>query len=309
MDNLKISYNKLFDILEHKNLTKTELRANIKISTATLAKLSKNEPVSMKVIEDICNFLDCQPGEIMEMEKEIDKTSLLYRLREEKKIKLKGGIYHQTQVKLAYNSNHMEGSRLTEEQTRYIYETNTIGFEKESVNVDDIIETVNHFQCFDYILDCAEDILTENIIKKLHLILKSNTSDSRLEWFNVGDYKQRPNMVGDSKTTPPGKVKKEMQRLLFEYQQKNNITFDDIMEFHYHFEKIHPFQDGNGRVGRLIMFKECLKYNMLPFIIDERHKLYYYRGLKEFENEKGYLMDTCLSAQDVYNEMLKYFDE
>lgn len=309
MDNLKISYNKLFDILEHKNLTKTELRANIKISTATLAKLSKNEPVSMKVIEDICNFLDCQPGEIMEMEKEIDKTSLLYRLREEKKIKLKGGIYHQTQVKLAYNSNHMEGSRLTEEQTRYIYETNTIGFEKESVNVDDIIETVNHFQCFDYILDCAEDILTENIIKKLHLILKSNTSDSRLEWFNVGDYKQRPNMVGDSKTTPPGKVKKEMQRLLFEYQQKNNITFDDIMEFHYHFEKIHPFQDGNGRVGRLIMFKECLKYNMLPFIIDERHKLYYYRGLKEFENEKGYLKDTCLSAQDVYNEMLKYFDE
>jgi len=307
--NLRISYGKLFDILEQKKITKTELRGNIKISTATLAKLSKNEPVAMKVIEDICNFLNCQPGDIMDMKKEVDKTSLLYRLREEKKIRLKGGIYHQTQVKLAYNSNHMEGSRLTEEQTRYIYETNTIEMQKEPANIDDIIETVNHFQCFDYILDCAEDILTENIIKEIHIILKSNTSDSRLEWFHVGDYKQLPNMVGDSKTTPPDKVKKEMQRLLFEYRQKENITFDDIVEFHYHFEKIHPFQDGNGRVGRLIIFKECLKYNIVPFIIDERHKLYYYRGLKEFENEKGYLTDTCLSAQDVYKELLEYFSE
>ncbi len=306
---MKISYNKLFDILEQKRITKTELRENIKISTATLAKLSKNEPVAMKVIEDICNFLNCQPGDIMEMEKEIDRTSLLYRLREEKKIRLKGGVYHQTQVKLAYNSNHMEGSKLTEDQTRYIYETNTIGLGKEPVNIDDIIETVNHFQCFDYILDCAEDILTENIIKKIHTILKSNTSDSRLEWFNVGDYKQRPNMISDSKTTPPGKVKREMQQLLFGYQQKEDITFDDMIEFHYHFEKIHPFQDGNGRVGRLIIFKECLKYNIVPFIIDERHKLYYYRGLKEFENEKGYLTDTCLSAQDAYKELLEYFSE
>lgn len=306
---MKLSYNKLFDILKQKNITKTELRENIKISTATLAKLSKNEPVAMKVIEDICNFLNCQPGDIMGMEKEVDRTSLLYQLREEKKIKLKGGIYHQTQVKLAYNSNHMEGSKLTEDQIRYIYETNTIGLEKESVNIDDIIEAVNHFQCFDYILDCAEDILTENIIKKIHSILKSNTSDSRLEWFKVGDYKQRPNMVGDSKTTPPNKVKKEMQKLLFEYQQKDKIGFDDIIEFHYYFEKIHPFQDGNGRVGRLIMFKECLKYNIVPFIIDERYKLNYYRGLKEFENEHGYLRDTCLSAQDVYTEMLEYFKE
>ncbi len=208
----------------------------------------------------------------MEMEKEVDKTSLLYRLREEKEIRLKGGIYHQTQVKLAYNSNHMEGSKLTEDQTRYIYETNTIGTEKEPANIDDIIETV-------------------------------------LEWFYVGDYKHRPNMAGDSKTTPPSKVKKEMQRLLFEYQQKEDITFDDIIEFHYHFENIHPFQDGNGRVGRLIIFKECLKYNIVPFIIDERHKSYYYRGLKEFENEKGYLTDTCLSAQDEYKELLGYFSE
>lgn len=263
----------------------------------------------MKVLEDICNFLNCQPGDIMEMEKEVDKTTLLYRLREEKQIRLKGGIYHQTQVKLAYNSNHMEGSKLTEDQTRYIYETNTIGLEKEPANIDDIIETVNHFQCFDYILDCAEDVLTENVIKIIHQILKSNTSDSRLDWFNVGDYKQRSNMVGDSKTTPPSRVKKEMQRLLFEYQQKENVTFENIVEFHYHFEKIHPFQDGNGRVGRLIIFKECLKYNIIPFIVDERHKLYYYRGLKEFENERGYLIDTCLSAQDMYSKLLQYFTE
>lgn len=306
---MKISYNKLFNILEQRNITKTELRENIRISTATLAKLSKNELVAMKVIEDICNFLNCQPGDIMEMEKEIDKTTLLYRLQEEKQIRLKGGIYHQTQVKLAYNSNHMEGSKLTEDQTRYIYETNTIGLEKEPANIDDIIETVNHFQCFDYILGCAEDVLTEGIIKKIHRILKSNTSDSRLEWFNVGDYKQRSNMVGDSKTTPPGRVKKEMQQLLFKYQQMETVTFEDIVEFHYHFEKIHPFQDGNGRVGRLIIFKECLKYNITPFIIDERHKLYYYRGLKEFENERRYLMDTCLSAQDMYIELLEYFTE
>lgn len=295
--------------MEQRNITKTELRENIRISTATLAKLSKNELVAMKVIEDICNFLNCQPGDIMEMEKEIDKTTLLYRLQEEKQIRLKGGIYHQTQVKLAYNSNHMEGSKLTEDQTRYIYETNTIGLEKEPANIDDIIETVNHFQCFDYILGCAEDVLTESIIKKIHRILKSNTSDSRLEWFNVGDYKQRSNMVGDSKTTPPGRVKKEMQQLLFKYQQMETVTFEDIVEFHYHFEKIHPFQDGNGRVGRLIIFKECLKYNITPFIIDERHKLYYYRGLKEFENERGYLIDTCLSAQDMYIELLEYFTE
>lgn len=299
----------MFDILEQRSISKTELRENIKVSTATLAKLSKNEPVAMKVIEDICDFLNCQPGDIMEMEKEVDKSTLLYRLREEKKIKLKGGIYHQTQIKLSYNSNHMEGSTLTEDQTRYIYETNTIGLEKEPANIDDIIETVNHFQCFDYILDCADDVLTESIIKKIHSILKTNTSDSRLEWFNVGDYKQRPNMVGDSKTTPPSKVKKDMQRLLFEYSQKESICFEDIVEFHYRFEKIHPFQDGNGRVGRLIIFKECLKHNIVPFIIGEKHKLYYYRGLKEFEIEKGYLTDTCLSAQDTYKEMLEYFSE
>ncbi len=245
----------------------------------------------------------------MKREKEANKSTLLYQLREEKRIRLKGGIYHQTQVKLAYNSNHMEGSKLTEEQTRYIYETNTIGVDKEPANIDDIIETVNHFQCFDYILDCAEESLTEQMIKKIHLLLKSNTSDSRMEWFRVGDYKQRPNMVGDSRTTPPGRVAKEMQKLLAEYEQKKGVAFADIVEFHYRFEKIHPFQDGNGRVGRLLLFKECLRYHIVPFIIDERHKLFYYRGLREFENERGYLTDTCLSAQDAYKELLNYFNE
>lgn len=304
---MNISYSNLFGILERKNITKTELRKKLNMSTATLAKLSKNEPVAMKVVEDICNFLNCQPGDIMEMEKEIDKATLLYTMQEEKRIRLKGGIYHQTQVKLAYNSNHIEGSRLTEEQTRYIYETNTIGVEDEAVRIDDIMETVNHFRCFDYMLDCASEILTEDIIKHFHVLLKANTSDSRLDWFNVGEYKQRANMVGDSKTTPPNKVKKEIDRLLFDYRQKEFVCFEDIVEFHYHFEKIHPFQDGNGRVGRLIMFKECLKHNIIPFIIDERHKMYYYRGLKEFDNERGYLMDTCLSAQDNYKEILDYF--
>lgn len=235
------------------------------------------------------------------------EINLLSRLQEEKSIKLKGGIYHQTQIKLAYNSNHIEGSRLTEEQTRYIYETNTIGVEKTPANIDDIIEAVNHFQCFDYMLDCANDVLTEDIIKTMHKILKYNTSDSRLEWFNVGEYKSQPNMVADMTTASPDEVGKEMKKLISEYQKISNVTFKDILNFHVRFERIHPFQDGNGRVGRLIMFKECLKYNIVPFIIDEQHKLFYYRGLREWNNEKGYLTDTCLSAQDNYKALLDYF--
>ena len=236
------------------------------------------------------------------------EINLLSRLQEEKSIKLKGGIYHQTQIKLAYNSNHIEGSRLTEEQTRYIYETNTIGVEKTPANIDDIIEAVNHFQCFDYMLDCANDVLTEDTIKTMHKILKSNTSDSRLEWFNVGEYKSQPNMVADMTTASPDEVGKEMKKLISEYQKISNVTFKDILNFHVRFERIHPFQDGNGRVGRLIMFKECLKYNIVPFIIDEQHKLFYYRGLREWNNEKGYLTDTCLSAQDNYKVLLDYFE-
>lgn len=201
----------------------------------------------------------------------------------------------------------MEGSRLTEEQTRYIYETNTIAVEKIPINIDDIIETVNHFQCFDYILDCADEVLTEKMIKEIHKILKTNTSDSRLSWFNVGEYKSKPNMVGDLQTTSPNQVSAEIKKLLTWYNKKTNIDINDIIEFHYKFEQIHPFQDGNGRVGRLIIFKECLKHNIVPFIIDETHKFYYYRGLREFENEPGYLTDTCLSAQDNYKALLKYF--
>lgn len=306
---LKISYKNLFILLEQKNIAKTELQKNINISSATLAKLSKGEMVSLKVIEDICNYLNCQPGEILAMEQNIDNGRLLNTLLEEKSIKLKGGLYHQTQIKLAYNSNHMEGSRLSEEQTRCIYETNTVGAEDDgATRIDDIMETVNHFRCFDFILDNADCELTEEFIKTLHKMLKSNTSDSQLEWFAVGDYKKKPNVVGDKKTTPPTKVLDAMKSLLFEYKNKENITIEDIIEFHYFFESIHPFQNGNGRVGRLIIFKECLKHNIIPFIIEETHKWYYYRGLNEFEAERGYLLDTCLSEQDKYKELVEYFN-
>ena len=233
---------------------------------------------------------------------------LLERLWEEKEMKLKGGLYHQTQVKLAFNSNRIEGSRLSEDQTRYIYETNTVNMElDEAANVDDIIETVNHFSCFDYMLTHADEELTEDMIKEFHRILKRNTSDERKEWFCVGDYKARPNVVGDMKTTAPSKVAGEIQKLLADYHQKKDIKVEDIVDFHFRFESIHPFQDGNGRVGRIIMFKECLKNDILPFIIDHEHKLFYYRGLKEYKSEKGFLMDTCLSSQDQYEVMVSYF--
>lgn len=236
------------------------------------------------------------------------KQRLLDRLHEEKAMKLKGGLYHQTQIKFAYNSNRIEGSRLSEAQTRYIYETNTISVEpNEAANVDDIIETINHFFCFDYMLAQADEELTEEMIKEFHRLLKRNTSDERKEWFRIGDYKLRPNAVGDMKTTAPAKVASEIQILLMDYRNKKNVRVEDIVDFHYRFEIIHPFQDGNGRVGRIIMFKECLKNNILPFIIDNEHKLFYYRGLNEYISEKGYLMDTCLSAQDQYEEMVSYF--
>jgi Fic family protein len=231
-------------------------------------------------------------------------------LREEQEMRLRGGLYHQTQVKLCYNSNRIEGSRLSEEQTRHIFETNTLSVEPgESADVDDIIETVNHFACFDYMLTVATAVLTEEIIKEFHRILKSNTSDAKKTWFKVGAYKTRPNMVGDTETTAPGKVRKAMRDLLIEYNRKSALTFEDIVEFHYRFETIHPFQDGNGRVGRMILFKECLRGDIAPFIIGEEHKLFYYRGLKEFPETPGYLLDTCRSAQDAYEKLLAYFRE
>ena len=235
------------------------------------------------------------------------KTTLLDILLDEKANKYSGGIYHKTQIDLTYNSNHMEGSRLTHDQTRYIFETNTIGIEKEVLNVDDVIETANHFRCIDMIIDYAKATLTENFIKKLHLVLKNGTSDSRKDWFVVGDYKKMPNEVGGMETALPEEVADRMKKLLSEYNNQEEKALEDILNFHVKFECIHPFQDGNGRVGRLIMFKECLKYNIVPFIIEDNLKMFYYRGLKEWNNEKGYLTDTCLTAQDQYKAYLDYF--
>ena len=233
-------------------------------------------------------------------------TTLLDILKEQKASKCSGGIYHKTQIELTYNSNHMEGSRLTHDQTRYIFETNTIGVEKEVLNVDDVIETANHFRCIDMIIDHAKAALTEKFIKELHLVLKNGTSDSRKDWFAVGEYKKLPNEVGGRDTALPEEVADKMKALLTEYNAKEKKTFEDILDFHVKFERIHPFQDGNGRVGRLIMFKECLKYNIVPFIIEDDLKMFYYRGLKEWGNEKGYLTDTCLTAQDKYKAYLDY---
>ena len=249
---------------------------------------------------------DAVKPERANQKKEPPRT-LLDILKEQKASKYSGGIYHKTQIELTYNSNHMEGSRLTHDQTRYIFETNTIGIENEVINVDDVIETANHFRCIDLIIESAKTALNEKLIKELHLILKNGTSDSRKEWFAVGDYKKLPNEVGGMETTLPEAVPGKMKALLAEYNAKEDKTLNDILEFHVKFERIHPFQDGNGRVGRLIMFKECLKYNIVPFIIEDNLKLYYYRGLKEWNQEKGYLTDTCLTAQDKYKAYLDFF--
>ena len=232
---------------------------------------------------------------------------LLDILQEEKSSGYAGGIYHKTQIELTYNSNHIEGSSLTYEQTRYIFETNTIDVENGSLNVDDVIETANHFRLVSLIIDNAKSTLTQEFIKKLHLLLKNGTSDSRKDWFEVGDYKKLPNEVGGMNTTLPEEVPEKMKELLDEYNAKEEKSLDDVLDFHVKFEKIHPFQDGNDRVGRLIMFKECLKYNIVPFIIEDDMKMFYYRGLAEWETEKGYLRDTCLTAQDRYKAYLDYF--
>lgn len=228
-------------------------------------------------------------------------------LKTEKNAKISGSIYHKIQVDLTYNSNHMEGSQLTHDQTRFIFETNTIGIEGQSLNVDDIIETANHFKCIDMIIDNASYILSENFIKQVHATLMNGTSQSRLEWFVVGGYKKLPNEVGGKDTVLPEDVATKMQNLLQNYNRNKEKSFDDIIDFHVQFEAIHPFQDGNGRVGRLIMFKECLRNNIIPFIIDDDMKMLYYRGLSEWRNEKGFLMDTCLFAQDKFKKYLDYF--
>ena len=238
---------------------------------------------------------------------ETEHSPLLVALREQMESKMRGGIYHRTQIDLTYNSNHIEGSRLSKEQTRYIYETNTIGVTDEAVSVDDIVETTNHFRCIDFIIEHAEEPLTEEMIKRLHAILKAGTSDADRPWFAVGEYKRLPNEVGGKETTAPEEVPAAMRALLQEYTGKRRVSLEEILDFHYRLEMIHPFQDGNGRVGRLIIFKECLAHHIVPFIITDELKMYYYRGLDRWEEVRGYLLDTCLTAQDRYRAILDYF--
>ena len=297
-----ISYEGLIRLLEKNGLKKSELTAKLGISSRTIAKISKGEKLADNVIARLCDFFGCKKEDLFT---EVCDNRILQVLREEKNAKISGGLYHETQVRLTYNSNRIEGSKLSEDQTRLIFETNTIGAE-EGLPVDDIIETANHFRAIDYVIDCAEEPLTEEIIKKLHKILKTGTKDSYLSWFNVGDYKQKANVVGGNETNYPAKVHADIKNLLAEYEKKD-VTINDVIEFHYNFEKIHPFQDGNGRVGRLICFKECLRFNIVPFIIEDNKKVFYYRGLKEWNTEKGYLTDTCLDGQDTYKELLNYF--
>ena len=288
----------------------------------SVAEIAKKWNISERSVRNYCAhrrvegaFLNGKVWNIPENANKPERTNkkkeppitLLDILQEQKSSKYSGGIYHKTQIDLTYNSNHIEGSRLTHDQTRYIFETNTIGMENEVLNVDDVIETANHFRCIDLIIDNAKALLTEKFIKELHLILKNGTSDSRKDRFAVGDYKKLPNEVGGMNTALPEEVADKMKALLAEYNSRKEKTFEDILDFHVKFERIHPFQDGNGRVGRLIMFKECLKYNIVPFIIEDNLKMFYYRGLKEWNNEKGYLVDTCLTAQDRYKAYLDYF--
>lgn len=288
----------------------------------SVAQIAKKWGVSERTVRNYCAegkipeaFLTGKTWNIPEDAQRPDRINkksdepetLLDVLRTEKASGTKGGIYHKVQIELTYNSNHMEGSRLTHDQTRYIYETNTIGVEAGTLNVDDIVETANHFRCTDLVIDSAGQMLSEPFIKTLHRTLKNGTSDSRKDWFAVGDYKKIPNEVGGRDTTAPEEVSTEMKQLLASYNRKPDKTLEDLIAFHVAFESIHPFQDGNGRVGRLILFKECLKNGIVPFIIDEDLKLFYYRGLHEWNTERGYLIDTCLTAQDKFKKYLDYF--
>lgn len=295
-----ISYEGLERALKEKEIGKTELSTQLGLSTRTVAKIAKGERLSKASIQKISDFVGV-PSELLM--REISDNIILQILRDEKEANLSGGLYHEIQVRMTYNSNHIEGSKLSEDQTRYIFETNTIDA-GDGIPVDDILETVHHFRAIDYVIDNAEEILTEDIIKKLHYILKQYTKDSTLSWFAVGEYKKRANMVGGKKTTKPADVHRAMEKLLNEYNKKENVTIEDIISFHAEFELIHPFQDGNGRVGRLIVLKECLRHNIIPFIIEDTKKHYYYRGLNEWKNEKGWLTDTCLDGQDVFKKLL-----
>ena len=297
---------------ERKNMTQSEIAEILGVKPTTISKYEAGtlEP-NIESLKKLSEIFEISVDELIKDDKlDISNVNILEILKEQKNMKLKGNLYHNTQITFAYNTNHIEGSRLTEDQTRYIYETNTLLAEKDTItNIDDILETSNHFKLVDYMLEIAEEKLTEDMIKSFHKILKEGTSDSRKEWFIVGDYKKLPNEVGGLKTTEPNNVKRDMKKLLEWYESLKKVTINEIIEFHAKFEKIHPFQDGNGRVGRIIAFKECLKNNIVPFIILDKDKLFYYRGLNQYQNnrEKGYLIDTCLNAQDQYTEMIKYY--
>lgn len=299
-----ISYEGLVKKLNDRALTKTALTEKLGISSRTVAKIGRGEKIADHVLAKIAVFLDCEPEELY---RSISDNALLQTLRDEKSIRMSGGLYHELQVRMTYNSNHIEGSKLSEDQTRLIFETNTVDV-GEGIPVDDIIETVNHFRAIDYVIDHTEEPLTEAIIKELHRILKQSTKDSALAWFAVGDYKKRANVVGGHETVKPKDVPAKMKALISGYESLGVVSIDDIIEFHYNFERIHPFQDGNGRVGRLVALKECLRYGIVPFIIEDSKKMFYYRGLSMWETEKGYLTDTCLDGQDTFIRLMAMFD-
>ena len=298
------SYKNLEEALKEKGISKTMLSENLGLSSRTVAKIAKGEKLSIRSIQKIADYLGVPADEIM---REVSDNIILQRLRDEKEMRLSGGLYHELQVRMTYNSNHMEGSKLSEEQTRLIFETNTIDI-GDGIPVDDILETMHHFRAIDYVIDSAEAVISEDIIKQLHYILKHDTKDSTLSWFAVGDYKKRANVVGGRETSKPSEVSKHMKALIDDYNAKNDVTIEDIIAFHAEFEYIHPFQDGNGRVGRLIALKECLRCNVTPFIIEDRKKNYYYRGLAEWRSEKGWLIDTCLDGQDTFVRILEMLE-
>lgn len=294
--------------LEQNKLSLSDLSKACNIPYATLHNgIEKPSSLKSENLKKLADYLNITMDEVYNLLCDTEKVSLLSVLKEQKKSKIKGNLYHYTQIKFAYNTNRIEGSKLSEDDTRYIFETNTLIDNEPAIKVDDVMETANHFYLFDIMLEQAEDVLTEKLMKKYHEILKNGTSDSRIEWFNVGEYKELPNEVGGKDTTLPKDVANEMKNLLNWYNSLTDIMLNDILAFHYRFESIHPFQDGNGRVGRVIMFKECLKHNIIPFIIEDEYKAFYYRGLSEYEKEKGYLIDTCLLMQDRYKDMIKKF--
>ncbi len=298
-----ISYKGLEAKLAEHGITRSYLTKELGISSRTIAKIGRGEKLSRTVMEKLCGYFSCSAAELC---REISDNPILQILRDEKDAGISGGLYNELQVRMTYNSNHIEGSRLTEEQTRQIFETSTLNA-GDGVPVDDILETVHHFRAIDCIIDCADDVLTEEIIKRLHFILKHDTRDSALDWYAVGEYKKRPNVVGGRETAKPKDVPAKMRALLESYNAKSKVTIEDVIAFHAQFEKIHPFQDGNGRVGRLVALKECLRHGIVPFLIEDSKKVFYYRGLSEWDSEKGRLTDTCLDGQDTFRRLLAMF--